>query len=158
MNIDKDYAELLQLLNKHDVHYCIIGAYAVAFYAKPRFTKDIDIMVEPDAANASKLVRALEEFGFTKTGLTPADFDKEDKIVQLGYEPVRVDIVTSIDGCSFEKVWKNKKAGLYGNEKVFYIGINELIENKKTVSRIQDKMDVEALLAISAKKIKHKLH
>ena len=74
--------------------------------------------------------------------------------MQLGYEPVRVDIVTSIDGCSFEEVWKNKKAGFYGEEKVFYIGINELIKNKKTVSRVQDKMDVQMLLKFSTKKKK----
>ena len=146
MRIEKDFEELLELLNKNKVKYCIIGAYAVAFHAKPRYTKDMDILVEPDVKNAQKIVRALNEFGFESLGLTEEDFTQKGTIIQLGYEPVRVDIITSIDGCDFVEVWKNKKSGMYGGEKVFFIGKNELIKNKRISNRKQDKMDLDILL------------
>ncbi len=118
MKVEKDYEGLLRLFNKHKVKYCIVGAFAVAFYAKPRYTKDIDILVEPSAGNSKKIINALNEFGFKSLGLKPADFIEKGKIIQLGYEPVRIDLITSIQGCSFEEVWKEKKKGIYGKEKV----------------------------------------
>ncbi|MBI4712929.1 MAG: hypothetical protein HY762_06495 [Planctomycetes bacterium] len=145
MAVEKDYEELLKLFNKHKVRYCIVGAYAVAFYAKPRYTKDIDILVEPQPGNARKIINALNEFGFKNLGLRESDLNRPGKIIQLGYEPVRVDIITSIDGCDFKKVWRNKTAGIYGKQKVFFIGIKELIKNKKSSGRKQDEVDLERL-------------
>ncbi|MCX7793146.1 MAG: hypothetical protein N2257_01885 [Thermodesulfovibrionales bacterium] len=104
--VEKDYEEFLRLLKKHDVRYCIVGAYAVAYHAIARYTKDMDILIEPTEENALRLVRAIKEFGFT--GLTEKDFMSSGIIIQLGYEPVRIDIVTSIDGCTFEEVWKKQ--------------------------------------------------
>lgn len=109
--VEKDYEELLKLFNKHKVKYCIVGAFAVAFYAVPRYTKDMDILVKPDIANGKKIINALNDFGFGILELSANDFNREGRIIQLGYEPVRVDIVTSIEGSSFEQVWKNKKRG-----------------------------------------------
>jgi len=100
MKVEKDYEELLKLFNKHRVKYCIIGAYAVAFYAKPRYTKDMDILVEPSIKNGQKIVNALNEFGFKSLNLSEKDFSLRGKIIQLGYEPVRVDIITSRIGIS----------------------------------------------------------
>ena len=145
MAVEKDYEELLKLFNKHKVRYCIVGAYAVAFYAKPRYTKDIDILVEPESGNARKIINALNEFGFKSLGLKESDLNRPDKIIQLGYEPVRVDIITAIEGCNFKKVWQNKTIGIYGKQKVFFIGIKELIKNKKASGRKQDKVDWEVL-------------
>jgi len=145
MKIEKDYEELLKLFNKFKVKYCIVGAFAVAFYAKPRYTKDMDIFVSSDPKNGEKIVNALREFGFKDTGLKKEDFSKEGMIIQLGYEPVRVDIITSISGCSFEEVWINKKVGRYGSEKVYFIGLNKLIKNKKASKRTQDTVDLEIL-------------
>lgn len=145
MKLQKDYEELLKLFNKHKVAYCIVGAYAVAFHARPRFTKDLDILAESDLENGKKIIKALKEFGFQSRDLSAEDFSKEGKIIQLGYEPVRVDIVTSIDGCTFEEIWKNRKAGFYGKQKVFFIGIKELIKNKKVTGRRQDEADLEVL-------------
>lgn len=152
MKVEKDYEELLRLFNKNRVRYCIVGAYAVALYVKPRYTKDMDILVEPNVENARRIINSLREFGFKKLGLKERDFAQEDKIIQLGYEPVRVDIITSIDGCSFQEIWKNKKEFPYGREKVFFIGINELIKNKKATKRKQDKVDLDMLLQV--KKVK----
>ena len=152
MKTEKDYEELLKLFNKNNVRYCIIGAFAVAFYAKPRYTKDMDVLVEPDIANARRIIKSLNEFGFKNVGLLESDFAGERKIIQLGYEPVRVDIITSIEGCSFKEVWKNKKVSRYGNQKVSFISISQLIKNKKASKRKQDKVDLEILLKARKRK------
>lgn len=145
MHVEKDYAELLGLFSRHKVKYCIVGAFAVGFYSIPRYTKDMDILVEPTLKNAQKIIKALKDFGFGNMGLSEKDFSKEGKIVQLGYEPVRVDIITSIGGCSFEEVWKNKMAGNYGKQKVFFIGTEDLIKAKLASNRPRDKLDLQKL-------------
>lgn len=145
MRKEKDFEEFLRLLNKHKVKYCIVGAYAFGLYAEPRYTKDLDILIEPTLENGKKVVTVLKDFGFDSLGLTAKDFTIEKEIVQLGYEPVRIDLITSIEGCSFEEVWQNKKQEQYGNEKVFVIGLDELIKNKKASNRPQDKVDLKKL-------------
>lgn len=146
MKIEKDYEELLGFLNKNKVRYCVIGAFAVAFHARSRYTKDMDIFVEPNLKNGAKIVGALSEFGFKYPNLSERDFSKKGAIVQLGYEPVRVDLITSIKGLEFAEVWKNKKIGYYGKQKVYFIGLRELIKNKKALHRPLDKEDLTILL------------
>lgn len=146
MRVEKDYEELLKLFNKNKVRYCIIGAFAVALYAKPRFTKDMDILVEPDIENSRNMIKSLRQFGFKGVKLSENDLAQEGRIIQLGFEPVRVDIITSIEGCTFKEIWKNRKASFYGREKVFFIGLNQLIKNKTITKRKQDKVDLEILL------------
>ncbi|MEO0205257.1 MAG: hypothetical protein ABIL22_01115 [candidate division WOR-3 bacterium] len=146
MKVEKDYEDLLRLFNRHKVKYCIVGAFAVAFYARPRYTKDIDILIEPSQKNSNKIVKALDDFGFASLDLKPEDFVKEGRVIQLGYEPVRIDLMTSICGCTFDEVWENKKIGKYGNVKVYFIGINQLMKNKRTSDRKQDKIDLALLL------------
>ncbi len=148
MKVEKDYEDLLRLFNKFKVKYCIIGAFAVAFYARPRYTKDMDILIDATESNARKIVQALNEFGFKSLALKPDDFIKPNIVIQLGYEPVRIDLITSISGCTFNKVWKNRKKGWYGRERVNFIGLKELIKNKKISSRKQDKLDLEILKKI----------
>lgn len=152
MRVEKDYVELLELFNKNRVKYCVIGAFAVGFYVRPRYTKDIDILVEPSAKNAGKIIKALNEFGFKNLKLNKKDFTKKNNIVQLGYEPVRIDIINSVGGLSFNAIWKTRVSDIYGGKKIFFIGINELIKTKKASNRGQDKIDLELLL--SAKKEK----
>lgn len=98
MEVQKDFRDLLELLNAHKVEYMIVGAYALAFHGAPRYTGDMDIYVKPDPANADHIMTALNEFGFGSVGLPAADFEGEDKVVQLGFPPVRIDIITSITG------------------------------------------------------------
>jgi len=105
----------------------------------------MDIFVEPSNINGKGIVDALNEFGFESLNLSEEDFSQAGKIMQLGYEPVRVDIVTSIDGCTFEEVWNGKVTGIYGKEKVYYIGIKELVKNKQASKRKQDEADLEFL-------------
>ncbi|OGW05665.1 MAG: hypothetical protein A3I04_00005, partial [Nitrospinae bacterium RIFCSPLOWO2_02_FULL_39_110] len=96
--------------------------------------------------NARKVIMALKEFGINSPDLTEDDFSQENNIVQLGYDPVRIDIMTSIEGFKFEDIWKNKEMGNYGNERVFFIGFEELIESKKKAGRDLDLMDVKKLI------------
>ena len=152
MKTEKDYEELLRLFNRNKVRYCVVGAYAVAFYAKPRYTKDMDILVEASLENGRRIVESLNEFGFTSLNLSEKDFSQKGRIVQLGYEPVRIDVITSLQGATFKKVWENKEAGAYGKEKIFFIGLDELIKNKKSVKRKQDLVDLDILLIMESKK------
>lgn len=149
MLVEKDYEELLKLFNSYKVRYCVVGAYALAVHAVPRYTKDIDLFVEPDPENSAKIFAALKKFGFSKIGLGERDFSKSGVIVQLGYEPLRIDIMTSIDGCSFREVWKHKKTSRYGKQTVHFIGLKELIKNKRASGRAQDRIDLGQLKRIS---------
>jgi hypothetical protein len=146
VRVEKDYEGLFRLFNKHRVRYCIIGSYAVAFYARPRYTKDIDILIEPSVDNSERVVRALNEFGFESLALSAADFRKKGNIIQLGYEPVRVDILTSLKGCSFARAWKHKETAKYGQGRVYFIGLEDLIRLKKSSARPQDRADLIFLL------------
>ena len=147
MKTEKDYEEFLRLLNKNSVRYCIIGSHALAFHARPRYTKDIDILVEASLDNAERILSALDEFGFGSLNLRIEDFSSKGNIIQLGYEPVRIDIITSIKGLDFSEVWRNRVLGTYGNQTVNFIDRQNLIKSKKISNRIQDKADLELLLS-----------
>ncbi len=152
MKVEKDFVDLLRLFDRNRVKYCVIGAYALAFYATPRYTKDLDILVEPSINNSKKIIKSLVEFGFGSLNLSAKDFSRKCTIVQLGYEPVRIDLITSIAGVSFRKVWQNKGLGKFGRQKFFIIGLNELIANKKATRRKQDLIDLKTLLHSRTKK------
>jgi hypothetical protein len=145
MEIQPDFRDLLELFNSHKVKYIIVGGYALAFHGAPRYTGDIDIFVASNAKNAERIFSALEDFGFGSVGLAPADFNKPGRIIQLGVPPVRVDIVTSITGVSWEEAESNRVKGNYGDIRVHYIGRKQLIVNKKAVGRKKDIADLEAL-------------
>ncbi len=155
--VEKDFEELLKLFNKHRVKYCIVGAFAVAFHAVPRYTKDLDILVKPDELNGIQIVKALEAFGFASLKLSAKDFSKEGLYIQLGYEPLRIDLITSVEGITFQEVWKNKKSGFYGPVKTFFIGLKELIKNKRAVKRKQDLADLEILEKVAKNKNRFKI-
>ncbi len=129
------------------MRYCIVGAYAVAFHVRPRYTKDMDLLVEPSSENGRKIVAALKEFGFGALKLTPDDFVSLDRFIQLGYEPVRVDLITSVTGCTFEQIWRHRVRGRYGRTRTWFIGKGELIRNKQVTARPIDQADVDVLLS-----------
>jgi len=126
MEIQQDFKELLELFNAHKVEYMIVGGYALAFHGAPRYTGDIDILVKPDQENALRILSALEEFGFGSVGLEKSDFISQDKIVQLGVPPVRVDIITTISGITWEEAASGKVAGKYGAQYIILAEINSL--------------------------------
>ena len=141
----KDYEELFELLNRAKVKYLVVGAYAVGFYAQPRFTGDIDIFVECSKRNATRLLTAIEKFGFKNVGIEKTDFETPGKIVQLGYPPFRIDLITEIDGVSFRSAWKNRIKDAFGKHEVYYISKEDLIRNKRTTARARDLFDLELL-------------
>lgn len=145
MEAQPDFRDLLALLNAHKVDYMIVGAYALAYYGFPRYTGDIDIFVRSDFENARHVLHALDEFGFGSFGLTVEDFAVPDNVVQLGVAPVRVDIVTSITGISWEEAVEGREAGVYGDVSVYYLGRNQFIKNKRILGRKKDLADLEAL-------------
>ena len=146
MKTENDYEEFLELLNKHNVRYCVIGAFALAFHARPRYTKDMDILIEPTTDNAKRLLIVLAEFGFGSLNLAVEDFSTQGNIIQLGYEPVRIDIITSIKGLDFADIWKRRIQGPYGKQTINFIDRQNLIRSKKLSNRDQDKVDLKLLL------------
>jgi len=138
--------DFIELLNKHNVKYLIVGAYALALYAEPRNTGDIDVFIERTDENATNLLKALEEFGFGSLALTVTDFISENIIVQLGVQPVRIDIITTISGVSFEEAFSTKEKKQFGKTVANFISKKFLIKNKKTSARKKDLADLELLL------------
>lgn len=145
MEVQPDFRDLLALLNVHGVEYVIVGAHALAYHGAPRYTGDMDVYVRSDNDNARRIMTALRDFGFGSVGLTEPDFSAPDKIIQLGYPPVRVDLVTSLTGVSWDEVSAHKLAGKYGDVSVHYIGRREFIANKRACGRKKDLADLEAL-------------
>lgn len=145
MKVEKDFKEFIELLNFNKVKYLVVGGYAFAYYAKPRFTKDIDIFVEASEDNSKRIINALKAFGFGGIGLKETDFQESGQIVQLGNQPMRIDIITSISGVMFETAWNNKNEGTYGDIPCFFISLNDLMTNKKASARAQDIADLVIL-------------
>jgi len=141
----KDFEELLRFFESRGVKAVIVGAHAVAHHAKPRYTKDLDILVEPTPENADRVLDALRDFGFGTLDLNTDDFAEPGRIVQLGFAPNRIDLMTSIDGVAFSEVWAGRVKGTYGSTKAFFIGRQELIRNKKASGRPQDLADLDWL-------------
>ena len=145
MDVERDFRDLLALFNAHEVDYLIVGAYALAFHGAPRYTGDLDLLVRADPENAQRILKALDEFGFASLQLAVDDFATPGRIVQLGVAPVRVDIVTSITGVSWEEAEAGRVDAHYGDVPVHYIGKGEFIANKRAVGRTKDLADIEAL-------------
>ena len=145
MEIQQDFRDLLELFNSNKVEYIIVGGYALAFHGAPRYTGDIDIYAKPDTRNAEQIMSALDKFGFGSVGLAAADFVKPGQVVQLGVPPVRIDIITSIGGVSWDEAFTGRVAGRYGDVDVYYLGRAQFIQNKRSVGRKKDLADIEAL-------------
>jgi len=140
----RDFKELLSIFNENGVKYLIVSGYAVMKYTEPRFTKDLDIWVEASADNAKKVFHSLKTFGAPLKGLSEADFS-ETGFYQMGQPPVRIDILMEIDGVTFDDAWKNRMQADFAAVPAHFIGISDLIINKKTAGRLQDLADVEKL-------------
>lgn len=132
-------------MKARNVKALVVGGYAVAFHGRPRFTKDIDVFIEPSPDNAERLLSALADFGFGSLGLTVGDFTSPGRIVQLGVAPNRIDLLTAIDGVVFGDAWAHRVPGPFGTVTVDYIGLADLIRNKQTSARPQDLLDVDDL-------------
>ena len=145
MDPHPDFKELLASFNSHGVDYLVVGAYALAFHGAPRYTGDIDLLVRPDPENARAVLAALADFGFASLGLSESDFLTPDRVVQLGVPPVRIDLLTSLTGVSWEEARAHRVAGHYGDIPVHFIGKTEYVRNKRATGRKKDAADLEAL-------------
>lgn len=143
--LSQDFREFVELLNKNEVQYMIVGGYAVGIHGYPRYTGDLDIWLLPDKNNAGKILKSINEFGFSSLNITERDLTKADTVIQLGYPPLRIDLLTSIDGVSFDECYQNRKTIFIDGLQVHFIGFNDLIKNKKASGRHQDLGDVENL-------------
>lgn len=150
--IPLDYKELWKILNKHKVKYLIIGGYAVIYYTEPRYTKDLDILIEPSLRNAKKVFAALKEFGAPLGNIKVEDFTNPNLVYQIGIAPVRVDILMGIEGMDFETIWNNKEEVIIEDVKTNIIGMEDLIKIKEKIKRKIDKIDLEELKYTSKKK------
>lgn len=145
MKLAKDLREFIELLNSHGVEYVLVGAYAMAFHTRPRYTEDIDILIHATPENAARVDAVLTAFGFTSLGLSAADFRAPDRIVQLGQPPNRIDLITSISGVSFEEAWEDRKSGELDGIPISFLSKECLKRNKAATGRAKDLEDLRRL-------------
>lgn len=145
MSLNKDFRDLFASLNDAGAEYLLVGGYALAVHAQPRFTKDLDVWVNPTPQNAARVVRALQAFGAPLLGLTEQDLARPDIVFQMGVPPNRIDVVTGIDGVTFSDAWPARVATRYDDQAVPVIGREHLILNKRATGRVQDALDAELL-------------
>lgn len=145
MNPNPHFRDLLNLLNGLNAEYLIVGGYAVMLYSEPRHTKDLDIWVNANPENAQRVFHALAEFGAPLAGVKAGDFEKPDLIYQLGMPPSRIDVLTSIMGVQFADAWARRKEALFGGVRAPFIGLEDLLRNKRSVGRKTDLADIERL-------------
>ena len=151
MNLPEDFKEFVQLLNENNVKYLIIGGYAVGFHSRPKFTNDIDIWIENSIENAQKVLIVLKEFGFGDLDITIEDLTDPDKVIQLGYAPVRIDIITGLSGIDFSKAFDCRVIGKYLGLNTNFISQSSLIESKKLAGRKKDLDDLKWIEKYSSK-------
>lgn len=139
----QDFKELLKLLKEKKVKYLIVGGQAVNYYSRGKLTEDLDIWVEPSEKNAENVFIVLKTFGTGNLEIDLSDFILKDKVVQLGYPPMRIDFMTSIEGLDFDKAYANRSTGyLFGLKNQPYISFDDLVKNKIKTGRPKDKFDV----------------
>jgi hypothetical protein len=143
--MNKDFSEFIESLNSNHVDYVIVGGYAMAFHGVPRYTGDIDFLVRVSPENAARLERSLIAFGFGSAGITANDFLQPGRVVQLGFPPFRIDIVTSISGVDFDELWDRRIASELDGVPVHFIDRDSFIKNKRAAGRAKDRADLEAL-------------
>lgn len=145
MRLDKDLLELLELFRSKGVEFLVVGGHAVAFHGYPRLTEDLGLFVRPDVDNGERIVRALQEFGFGSLAITAADFQADDRVIQLGRIPNRVDLLTRLYGVEFADAWERRVAARLDGAPVWMISREDLIRNKRATGRTQDVADAEFL-------------
>lgn len=147
VTFNPDFRELLAEFNAHSVEYIVVGAHALAAHGQIRATKDLDVWVRPDAANAKRVLAALRAFGAALHGLTEQDLSTPGVVFQLGVPPVRIDILTMIDGVAFDEAWPDRLQTKFAGVPTAVLSKKHLIKNKSTAGRPQDLVDVAWLEA-----------
>jgi len=145
MNLDEDLKEFIELLNAREVRYVVVGAYALAYHGRARYTGDIDVFVQPSEDNSQLVAQVIEQLGFASLGVVAADLSDPDQVIQLGVEPNRIDIMTSISGVTFEEARASRQYGEMDGVRMPFISRDLLERNKAAVGRKQDIADIEHL-------------
>jgi predicted nucleotidyltransferase len=142
----RDYEEFVESLNRSGARYLIIGAHAVAFHARPRATKDFDLLIEPTPENAERVLAAIRHFLGTDLGLTSEDLSTPGRIVQLGVAPSRIDLLAGISGVGdFLAAWERRVDAPFSDVPAHYLSLDDLIQAKASTGRDQDKADLRVL-------------
>lgn len=134
--MNQDFRELLQIFRDERVRYLIIGGYAVIKHAEPRYTKNLDLWVSPDAENAEKVYEALIKFGAPITGLKPEDFTQKGYFFTMGLAPSRIDVFFDLSELDFEECWQRRVEARIGETEIYFISREDLIINKEAVGRL----------------------
>lgn len=145
MKLNKDLREFIELLNSHRVEYVLVGGHAVAYHGYPRYTGDIDFLVRPSEENASRLLAVLKDFGMGALGLTSTDFTSPGQIIQFGYPPNRIDLITKISAVTFDEAWSSRIEINMDGLPVSILSKASLLKNKRASGRAKDLADVEEL-------------
>ena len=144
MNVHPDFLDFIRCLNRNQVEFVLVGAFAVAFHGRPRATGDMDVWIRPTPENATRTIKTLSDFGFASLSLREADI-LSGQIIQLGRVPLRIDLLTDLSGLSADEVWTSREKGPFEDEPAFYLGRASLIKNKRATGRHKDLADVESL-------------
>ena len=146
VSLARDFKEFAALLNRHSVRFLVVGGYAVGFHGHPRYTKDFDLWVESDDENVDKLLHALSDFGFGDVNLQSADFLEPGRVIQLGREPVRIDLLTSLKGIDeFSTAHMARLNVDVDGVPIPVIGLDDLMTAKAAAGRPQDLADIDSL-------------
>ncbi len=143
-----DFKELLSAFNAHNVKYLVVGGYAVSFHAQPRATKELDILIKADPANADSAYAALADFGAPLANIDKSDLADPRKFIRFGQPPIAIDILPGIDGVDFDQAWERRVEGVIdpkSNLTVFIISKTDLIASKLAAGRLRDLADVEEI-------------
>jgi hypothetical protein len=141
----KDFEDFIDLCNKYELEYLVIGGFAVSVHGYPRTTKDLDVCINKTEENAEKILKILKDFGFGSLNFKMEDFLKDDMIAQLGYPPIRIDILNDLNGIDFNFAFNNRRIVKMNGVPTNFIGYNELLINKEKAGRDQDLLDIKKL-------------
>jgi hypothetical protein len=145
MEANPDFRDLLSSFNARGVEYLVVAAYALAAHGVVRATKDLDVWIRADSGNAERTWKALADFGAPLEGASPTDFAAPGTVFQIGVPPLRIDIVTAIDGVAFDEAWAAREARRFADVPIHVLSRALLIRNKKAAGRPQDVADVARL-------------
>lgn len=143
--LNQDFKEFAELFNSNRVEYLIVGGYALAAYGHPRYTGDLDFWIGTDPSNAQRVLHALEEFGFGALGIGLDDLTAPGRVIQLGYPPRRIDLLTSIDGVDFAASYARRMLVPLDGLNLHFIALEDFKTNKRASGRLKDLADLEAL-------------
>ena len=150
--MNPDFRDLLAAFNARGVEFLVVGAYALAAHGLVRATKDLDVWVRPDVENAKSVFDALADFGAPLHDLTADDLARPGLIFQIGVEPIRIDVITAIDGVQFPDAWAERVPARFADQDAAVLSRKHLVINKRTAARDQDLLDVKWLERTDKKK------